>query len=700
MSAVDVSVLLPSKGECNYALQSSDSENEEYETSNSVALGIMRSLSENISFEHSRILKLLDVDFSPESSISLGVAISKQLFAILFGFGIFMSCVLIVTCVVNLVRTNTISAKYSGGKWGIILPFVLLSISCVGMICVTIKMSKNAYLAQLGADSLSKKLGDFGTSGSLKINASNAICLLKSTAIDLGVQQAKEESLSVCLKTLTESTNINTGKVSKALRDSIAVALNVKKVAKGFNVKDAALWMEKVANDFLEKIHTPNSDLAGKTVAFESEIRNIKKMFNALESKMIEVFNSFVRLCEEVIEKLIRNTKEVDENMKSLLTIKEIAFASNYFLFVIWFPSAIAVMCLFADVSLIIGVINVRREDYNDKKPYRGRVSQLAASMNSTFAYLTFAFGAILSTMFSFGLLFGFRVAVLSSLLLGDSQEYNRISFAVTSIYKNDPIYVNVKEVLAECKSGENVFQVTKLNQLLPSGTLIKILNGSVDRDSYNAIFSTGLESLRNFYVQLSEKADITRASLTKRDLRKYDNFKKEVNDVMKKYENALKQLATAAKSVEVKVAALKAKQKSNVESITTNLDNFIKAMVALHVNIMAEVSKRAGKCAIDDNYRRKVHKYWEAYISDPVQGQWLHCFIAVIFSIIAAIGLLSSVQYLKNYETDDYEEFTPLDKTASTIRHASGYNEEVSVEPSKMAPDTSMEKTVPAAAR
>ncbi|EYC33638.1 hypothetical protein Y032_0002g909 [Ancylostoma ceylanicum] len=67
-------------------------------------------------------------------------------------------------------------------------------------------------------------------------------------------------------------------------------------------------------------------------------------------------------------------------------------------------------------------------------------------------------------------------------------------------------------------------------------------------------------------------------------------------------------------------------------------------------------VEKESGKCVDLNAHRPALIQFIYARVSTPVQGLWLACLIAAVFSIFAFCGLMMSTKHLKSYAAAENE--------------------------------------------
>ncbi|EYC33636.1 hypothetical protein Y032_0002g909 [Ancylostoma ceylanicum] len=71
---------------------------------------------------------------------------------------------------------------------------------------------------------------------------------------------------------------------------------------------------------------------------------------------------------------------------------------------------------------------------------------------------------------------------------------------------------------------------------------------------------------------------------------------------------------------------------------------------------VAESVEKESGKCVDLNAHRPALIQFIYARVSTPVQGLWLACLIAAVFSIFAFCGLMMSTKHLKSYAAAENE--------------------------------------------
>ncbi|EYC33641.1 hypothetical protein Y032_0002g910 [Ancylostoma ceylanicum] len=488
------------------------------------ATRVMQSVVADISPDQS--LRLISDDGSSGRGVLRGIAFAKMPFVAIFGAGIFMAIFLIVLGIVVLIKRCVSRQKpYSSGIRGIVIALFLLFISLGFMTLAIVLLLQNSHQSRLGSHRMSERLNQeiFSVSAPLQIHSRNLMCVLNAKSFARRIEEKSYVSLDGYMKNiLAKFDSINGAEVFQAIANLRQNALKVQKLAETITAKKLVPTLEKVSSDFVNNIYITDIEASGKMSGFVEEVRSIPKYFHKIREVMSKEFEHFLLSCKNVLERLIKSVKDIEERIKLFLMRSGVATGATYLLLGIWFPVMIVVMCLFAMIALIIRVISNYKSgtSFDDATPSRGRVSNTSAAIIGAFAYLSVIFGSFLFIMFSIGLLYGFAIMASANGLLKDLRVFDRSVFLVKTKYSEKTS--DIKGLIERCHEGEKFFNALELNEVLTPARVRQTLKNLLQESNHSTIFLKNLKAHNLYFAKLFQATEDILKTLSKTDLSAY----------------------------------------------------------------------------------------------------------------------------------------------------------------------------------
>ncbi|KAL6725884.1 hypothetical protein Aduo_007907 [Ancylostoma duodenale] len=620
-------------------------------------------------------LRLISDDVGAGKGVLRAIAFTRMPFVVLFGSGIFMAVFLIVLGVVVLVRRCISRQKpYGSGARGIIVASVVLLICLVFMLLAIVLLLQNSHRSRLGAHQMAHRLNQeiFSVSAPLQIHARNLMCVINAKNLAHQIEKNSYMSLDKYMKDMLQKfDSISGAEVFQAIANLKQNALEMRRLAETVTAKKIIPTVQKVSSDFLNNIYVTDIEASGKMSGFVEEVRNIPKYFHKVREIMLNEFDHFILSSKNVMERLIKSVKDVEERVKLFLIGSGVATGATYLLLGIWFPVMIAGMCLFAIIALSIRAFSNYKggTSFDETMPIRGKASNISAAIIGAFAYLTIIFGSILFIMFSIGLLYGFAVMASANGLLKDLHIFDRSVFLVKSKYSEKT--TDIRNLLERCHEGETFFNALELDEVLPPDHVRQALKTLLHGSNHTTIFLKNLESHNLYFVKLFQATEDILKTLSKTD---FSAYREDITKPVEDFKNAINNLASAVKNVVQKINNLQNEQKQIADSLTDHLEKTVKALVQLYTKFLESVEQESGKCDDLNVHRPALIQFMNARVSTPVQGLWLACLIAAVSSIFGFCGLLLSTKHLKSYAASDNESHV-LDPTSNAGKVKSDTN-------------------------
>ncbi|KAL6725885.1 hypothetical protein Aduo_007908 [Ancylostoma duodenale] len=621
------------------------------------------------------------------------IALTRSSFAKFFGFGIFMACFLIVLGVVLLVRRSTSPSKqYNSGLLGIVMSLLLLLISLIFMIIVIVTMAGNAKLSESGTDELPKKIKEdkSGLSAPLQIHTDNTICLLKSHSVTSQIAGKVKVPLENCMANVDSKLyDIDGTQVIHAISDLKKDAMELKRILSGAPEEIAPI-LKEVSTAFMDKIYITDMEGVEKMNVYDQETSSISTYFDTIANKMAEELNHFHRSCDEVLHKLLKSVKGVEQRVNSFVLAHGASSIASYLMMAVWFPIGIAAMCLLAMVALFLRVIfnRIGSISFDETSPSRGKLSRIAAEVINIFAYIVAVFSALLFIMFSSGLIFGFGIMASISGPLKDMRVYEETAISFKSKFMEEAADIKLMDVLARCEKGDKFFDAVELNQILSPEVLRKILEGCVQKKNYQTIFLKNFLSQKIYFNKLSDAAMDINFTLARTS---FSDYKKEIQNPVTRFKGKIIKLASGAKNLVDKISVAQQERTAIVDLVTESLENAIQDLVKMYSKFLDQVKKESAKCDDLSHYKSTIGKFIYAHVAAPAQGQWLACLIGAIFSIVAFCGLLTSVKHFKSFSPSenqiDFEDAQEKKSTTNQVTIENQNPEDTEEKPENSAP-------------